>query len=94
MLYSISYDLSADNSVRTALENEINAMGRAIRCLASTWLLISENSASDIRLRLETVAQGELYCIITEIVGKNNAWKLDINRGVRDWRTENHIEMS
>lgn len=93
MLYSVSYDFSGAQDERQTLEQTLIGIGQAVRCLESTWLLISDESASQIRQRLEASVTSPLFCLITEIPGKNNAWFLDSARGVKSWRIANTIEM-
>ena len=93
MLYTISYDFSGDDNERKSLEDAINSCGAAIRSLESTWLLLSDLTASQIRISIENSVSSSLYCLITEVTGKNNAWSLEISRGVKAWRTANNVEM-
>lgn len=93
MLYSVSYDFSGAQDERQALEQALIGIGQSVRCLESTWLLISDESASQIRQKLEASVTSTLFCLITEIPGKNNAWSLDAARGVKSWRIANTIEM-
>lgn len=93
MLYNVSYDLSEDNDRYAELESAIMELGPAVRCLQSTWLLISNLSANAIREALTEVIGEPFHCLITEVPGRNNAWSLLVSRGVRDWRRANGVEM-
>ena len=94
MLYTVAYDVSGSDDERNALEAALMAAGPAIRCLESTWLLISELTAAQVRKSLEEAVSSRLTSLITEIAGKNNAWSLDRNRGVKEWRDQNNVQMS
>lgn len=93
MLYTVSYDFSGDDKERKSLEDAICSCGTAIRSLESTWLLLSDLTAAQIRINIEKSVSSSLYCLITEVTGKNNAWSLAVSRGVKDWRTVNNVKM-
>ena len=49
MLYTVFYVFSGDSDERISLEAALMAAGSAIRCLESTWLLLSDLTATQIR---------------------------------------------
>lgn len=93
MLYTVSYDFSGDNNERQSLEAALKATGSAIRCLESTWLVLSDLTAAQIRQALEAVVSSPLHSLVTEVSGHNNAWCLDGNLGVKAWRDQNGVQM-
>lgn len=94
MLYSISYDLGEGSQEQyAAIETALGRLGPSIRCLGSTWLLVSDETANEIKKHLCDVIGENLECLITQIQGVNNSWRLASSRGVKKWRMENAIEM-
>ena len=93
MLYTVSYDFSGDYDERESLELALMATGSAVRCLESTWLVLSDLTAAQIRQRLDAAVSSASYSLITEVSGHNNAWCLDGNRGVKVWREQNGVQM-
>ena len=93
MLYTISYDFSGDAEERQRLESTLASLGNSIRCLESTWLVISDQQAGEIIDALKESVSSQLYCLITEVCGVNNSWILDGARGSKKWRLDNNVQM-
>lgn len=94
MLYSVSYDYSGDANGRQAFEAALQSLGPAVRCLESTWLLLSNLTAAQVRESLETAEiDGSFYILVTVVGDSNNAWRLSVDRHTREWRQANGVVM-
>lgn len=91
MLYNVSYDLDSEAGNYAEVEKVLCSLGQAVRCLQSTWFLQTEKSAAEVKSALYTVLGRGEYCLITEVVGTNNDYRLNAERGVNDWLEQRSI---
>jgi hypothetical protein len=72
MVYLVSYDLITPGQENPALIDQIKAFG-GVRVLASTWLLVSDQPAVEIREQLDAVMDRNDRLLVIEVT-RHAAW--------------------
>lgn len=87
--FVISYDLQRPDQDCAALAAAIKELGRWWHHLDSTWLVVSDRSAVEVRDALRGHLDGGDELLIIDVTGQPRAWHGFSDRGAR-WLTERY----